>query len=122
MSQFYNYFKENMKAMHLSAPEEFFSTQEKALGAALSITKAIYMFGPRVTVGELIGAGILSEKLYIAVNMGAAYYLGAVIGSIAVATGRSISGGVTIADVLFVANEHNLNRPWLPDAIASGGW
>lgn len=122
MSQFYKYFKENMEALHLSAPDEFFSSQEKALGAAYTITKAIDTFGPRVTVGELIGAGILSEKLCIAVSMGAAYYLGAVIGSIAVATGRSISGGVTIADVLFVANEHNLNRPWLPEAIASGGW
>jgi len=43
-----------------------------------------------------------------------------VLGSIAVATWRSISGGVTIADVIFVANEHNLNRPWLSDAIANG--
>jgi len=56
------------------------------------------------------------------VSMGVTYYLGAVIGIIAVATGRSISGGVTIADVLFVSNGHNLNRPLLPDAIASGGW
>jgi len=60
--------------------------------------------------------------LSIAVSMGVTYYLGAVIGIIAVATGRSISGGVTIADVLFVSNGHNLNRPLLPDAIASGGW
>jgi hypothetical protein len=67
------------------------------------------MFGPRVTVGELGVAGILSEKLCITVSMGAAYYLGAVVGSISVATGRSISGGVTIADVFFVANTHNLN-------------
>ena len=36
-----------------------------------------------------------------------------VIGSIAVATGRSVAGGTTIADVLFVATSHDLNRAWL---------
>jgi len=46
--------------------------------------------------------------------------LGAVLVSIAVATGRSISGGVTIVDVIFVASKHNLNRPWFSDAIANG--
>jgi hypothetical protein len=28
-------------------------------------------------------------------------------------TGRSIAGGVTMADVLSTANHYNLNRPWL---------
>jgi hypothetical protein len=120
MSQFYKYFKENTEALHLSAPNELFSTQDKAIGAAYTITKAIDLFGPKVTVRELIGAGILSEKLGIVVSISAAYYLGAVIGSIAVAIGRTLSGGVTIADVLYVANEHNLNRPWLQDAILKG--
>lgn len=43
----------------------------------------------------------------------AAFYVGAVIGSIAVAIGRSLSGGTSLSDVIFTANRFNLNRPWL---------
>lgn len=42
--------------------------------------------GPTATVGELIGATVLKEKLDVIGAMAASYYVGAVIGSIIVAT------------------------------------
>ena len=70
---FYTYFKQNMEAMGLSAPKELFGALEKTLGSAYAISKAIETFGTKVTVGELIGAGILAEGLGITLTMGAAY-------------------------------------------------
>lgn len=119
-NNFSSYFKQNMQDMGLSAPDELFGTLEKTVGSAYALSKAIETYGTRVTIGELIGAGTLSEGLGVALSVGAAFYLGAVIGSLAVATGRSISGGTTIADVLFTAKEHNLYSHWMPEVFANG--
>jgi hypothetical protein len=118
MSDFHTYFKENMKSMGLPAPETLFGNLQTAVANATILLALIDKYGKTVTVGELIGAGTKLETLGVIAACSAAYYVGAVIGSIAVATGRTISGGVTITDVLFAANEHNLNRPWLSEAIA----
>lgn len=120
MSQFYKYFKENMESMGLPAPESLFGSLQAAVANTTVILSQIDKFGRTVTVGELIGAGTKLEALGMIAACSAAFYVGAVIGSIAVATGRSISGGVTIADVLFIANQYKFNRPWLPDTIANG--
>lgn len=114
------YFKQNMQALGLSAPDELFGTLEKSIGSAYAISKAIETYGTRITIGELIGAGTFSEGLGMVLSVGAAFYLGAVIGSIAVATGRSVAGGTTIADVLFTAKEYNLYRNWMPGVFADG--
>ena len=114
---FYFYFKQNMELIGLSAPTQMFGTMEKTIGSAYAISKAVETFGTGVTVGELIGAGTLCEGLGITLTVGAAYYLGAVIGSVAVATGQTVSGGITIADVMFTARQYNLDRFWLPEAI-----
>lgn len=114
------YFKQNMQALGLSAPDELFGTLEKTIGCAYAMSKAIEVYGTRVTIGELVYAGTFSEGLGVALSIGAAYYLGAVIGSIAVATGQSISGGTTIADILFTARKYNLYRDWMPDVFADG--
>lgn len=47
----------------------------------------------------------------------AAAYVGAVIGSLAVATGRSLAGGTSLADVLFTARKYKLERKWLAPAL-----
>lgn len=114
------YFTQNMQAMGLPAPDELFGTLEKTIGCAYAMSKAIEVYGSRVTIGELIGAGTFSEGLGVVISVGAAYYLGAVIGSIAVATGQSVSGGTTIADILFTAKKYKLYRDWMPDAFTDG--
>ncbi|MBT1072779.1 hypothetical protein [Pelotalea chapellei] len=119
-NNFYSYFRQNMESMNLPAPENLFGTLGLAVASAKTILSEIDKFGPTVTVAELIVAGTKLEILGVIGACSAMFYAGAVIGSIAVATGRSISGGVSIADVVFTANQYNLNRTWLTSALASG--
>ena len=134
MSEFYKYFKENMEGLGLPAPETLFGSVQAAVANATVILSQIDKFGKSVTVGELIGAGTRLEGLGVIAACSAAFYVGAVIGSIAVATGRSLSGGTSLSDVIFTATRYNLNRPWLisslhrwpgiynPQAIARNGY
>ena len=118
MSDFYKYFKENMDGLGLPAPESLFGTLQAAVANAAILVGYVDKFGTRVTVGEAVGAATKLERLTAIASLTAAFYVGAVIGSIAVATGRSLSGGTSIADVLMAANEHRLNRPWLAPTLA----
>ncbi len=65
----------------------------------------------------LIGAGIRGEKLAVVAAMSASYYVGAVIGSITVAMGRTLAGGTSLADVLLDARRNRVHRPWLPSVL-----
>lgn len=61
----------------------------------------------------MVRAGTGLEQLATVSALGAAYYVGAAIGSLAVATGRTVSGGTSLGDVLFEASKHGFGRPWL---------
>ena len=113
MPTFYDHFKENMEGLGLPAPATLFGTVQAAVANASVILSQIDKFGKAVTIGELIGAGTRLEGLGVIAACSAAFYVGAVIGSIAVATGRSFAGGTSISDVIFTANRYKLNRPWL---------
>lgn len=113
MSDFYKYFKENMDGLGLPAPETLFGSLQAAVANATVILIQIDKFGKAVTISELVAAGTRLERLATIGACSAAFYVGAVIGSIAVATGRSLSGGTSIADVIFAASKYNLNRSWL---------
>ncbi|WP_199754747.1 hypothetical protein [Pseudoduganella lurida] len=52
---------------------------------------------------ELIVVGTRLEKLGTVATLSAAFYVGAVVGSIAVATGRSLAGGTSLTDALLAA-------------------
>lgn len=117
MSEFYKYFRENMEALGLTAPESLFGTLEASVGRAAAIIVAIEKMGAKVTVAEVVGAGTNLEKLAVIGSVSAAYYVGAVIGSIAVATGRSLSGGTSLSDVLFVTHKYKLATPWLKNIL-----
>jgi hypothetical protein len=117
MSEFYKYFKENMDALGLPAPESLFGNAQLAIGSAMTLVGLVEKFGKKVTVMDMIGAGIKGEKLLTIGAMSAAYYVGAVIGSIAVATGRSLAGGTSLSDVLLRAQMSHLHRPWLPGLL-----
>jgi hypothetical protein len=113
MSDFYKYFKENMEALGLVAPDTLFGSQQLAVGTIATILGFIDKFGTKVTVQEIIGAGTKLELLATVGALGAAYYVGAAIGSLAVASGRTISGGTSLADVMYEASKWQLKRPWL---------
>ena len=113
MSDFYKYFKENMEALGLPAPDSLFGTLQSSLTTVTVLLASIDKFGKAVTVAELIVAGTRLEKLGMIGTLSATFYAGACIGSLAVATGRSMSGGASVADVLLYARTHHLHRPWL---------
>ncbi len=114
---FYKYFKENMDAMGLPSPDSLFSTIGTAVGTAATILKSIDALGKTATVGEMIGATTGLEALGVVAALSAAYYAGAIIGSIAVATGRYLSCGSTIADVISSAQSNHIYRPWLDSVL-----
>jgi hypothetical protein len=113
MSDFYQYFKENMDSLGLATPESLFSNSQSAVSTASTLLALIDKFGKKVTVAEMIGAGTKIEKLTVLGAINASYYAGAVIGSIAVATGRVLAGGTSLSDVLLSAQMNHLHRPWL---------
>jgi hypothetical protein len=114
MSDFYKYFKENMEALGLAPPpESLFGTQQLALSTISGILAYIEKYGTKVTVLEMAGAGTRLEQMATVGALGACYYVGAAIGSLAVATGRTISGGTSLGDVLFEASKHGFERQWL---------
>jgi hypothetical protein len=111
MAKFYDYFKENMDGLGLPAPETLFGTLQVAVGNATVILSQIDKFGRAVTLREVIGAGTRMERLGVIGALSASFYVGAVIGSIAVATGRSLS------DVIFTAQKYRIYRPWMFSAL-----
>ena len=113
MSEFYKHFKANMDALNFPAPESIFGTVQSAVANTTVIISYVDKFGKTLTVIELIRLGTKLEWLASIGACSVAFYVGAVIGSIAVATGQSLAGGVSIAEVLFTANFHGLNRSWL---------
>ncbi|WP_343729381.1 hypothetical protein [Duganella sp.] len=119
-SDFYKYFKDNMDGLGLDCPESLFATKGTAVNTAVTILSAIQQHGTKVTVAELIGAGTGLEKLIYLGALRASFYVGAVIGSIAVATGRSLAGGISLSDVLIAARSNNLHRAWLPGVLMHG--
>jgi len=117
MSNFYQYFKENMDGLGLPAPESLFGTLQTTVATVTVLLTNIDKFGKTVTVRELIGAGTRLEKLATVAALSAAFYVGACIGSLAVATGRTLAGGVSIADVLLLARRHQIDRAWLTPVL-----
>jgi hypothetical protein len=96
---FKRYFDENMAALGLPVPNSMFDTYQTAVATASTILGALSSLGKGATMAELAGATIGLEKLAVLGAISAAGYAGAAIGSIAVASGRSLGCGASIADL-----------------------
>ena len=103
---FQKYFNENMEDLGLPVPSSLFDTYQTAVATAATLVGTLATLGKGATMGELIGATVGLEKLAVAASFGASAYVGAVIGSIAVASGRSLGCGYRISD-MFAFLEHN---------------
>ncbi|WP_020159695.1 hypothetical protein [Methylobacter marinus] len=105
---FKKYFDENMQELGLPVPSTLFDTYQTAVSTATTLVGTLATLGKGATMGELISATVGLEKLAVAASIGAAGYTGAVIGSIAVASGRSLGCGSRISDSdLFVFTHQN---------------
>lgn len=117
MADFYDHFQKNMEALGLPAPQSLFGSVSAVAGNAAAMLSQIDQFGKGVTIGELIGAGTRLEALGCIAGCAAAFYVGAVIGSLAVASGKTLAGSTSLADVLYTAKKHKLDRKWLPATL-----
>ncbi len=134
--QFYNHFADNMKALHLPAPESLFGTITTATASIGSMMKYIQTYGTKATVREMLltlpgafsGAGggsigfatAASEAILVIGAVSAAYYVGACLGSLAVATKKSLSTEASIAECLSTAVLHGIDTPpWLQNTLAA---
>jgi hypothetical protein len=75
-----------MSSLGLPVPQSLFADATTAVATIKSIQGAIAIGGD-VTIAELIGAGTLSEALAVAAGVTASFYVGALIGAAAYATG-----------------------------------
>ena len=91
-----------MDALGLPCPETLFGSIQAATGTATTILAYIKQFGTKVTVRELVIAGTGLEALMTVGAGTAAYYYGAVVGSIAIASFKHMTGGLSIADVIYI--------------------
>ncbi|AOJ81152.1 hypothetical protein WS86_11360 [Burkholderia savannae] len=80
-----------MEALGLLAPESLFGTVQTATGSLTTILGTLKALGPDATVAELIGATTGLEMLAVVSACGAAFYAGAVVSSLIVATDASIT-------------------------------
>ncbi|HZX27484.1 MAG TPA: hypothetical protein VFF16_10465 [Telluria sp.] len=90
MGSFHTYFEENMNSLDLPAPAQLFGNLQTTVGTLNQILAALEKFGPRVTVIEVARAGTKLEVLAAVGAISAAYYAGAVIGSLAVAVRTAV--------------------------------
>lgn len=118
-SNFGSYFKENMNAIGLPAPTELFGTVTTAYANIRELVEAVSLYGRHVTVQEVWGGTSKLEKLRLLGPLIAAYYSGAAVGSAAVALGRSLGCGTTIADAMWHAKEHGIYDSWIESELLS---
>lgn len=105
---FFKYFKENMNALGMPVPKGMFDTYSRATLTAGSILGALQTLGPGATAAELFGATVAAKKVLVLAAFGACAYAGAVVGSIAVASGRALSCGTRISDMFVFLHKHDL--------------
>jgi hypothetical protein len=92
--KFYDYFKESMNAAGVPAPDEMtamFGSITTATASLAVLKTAIQSLGASATAAELLtgtGVALASDVLLVLAAIPAAYYLGALIGAIAYATGQ----------------------------------
>ena len=108
IGDFKKYFNENMNDLGLPVPEKLFDTMNAAIANAGLMVETLGTLGANATIGELIGAATGLEKIKVVASLGASYYVGAIIGSIAVATGRSLSCGSRISDLFVFLQQNDL--------------
>jgi len=109
VADFKKYFNENMTDLGLPVPSTIFDSIASAIASAALMLEAMSSLGPTATVAELLIATKNVEKLKLASTLLASYWVGAVVGSLAVATGRVIGCGTSLSDVIAFQSQHGLH-------------
>jgi hypothetical protein len=100
----------------LPAPDGLFDSAAKATATITALAKAMHDYPPRVTLREIwktlpvvLSAPAVLEGATVVGGLGAAYYVGACLGSLLAATGQSI----TLPNLTTKATQLQLQGPWV---------
>lgn len=107
----YEYFRENLRQLGLDVPSGMWPTALGALAVYDRINSALPVHGARISAYTALRYSFSREVIRIGAGVAAAGYAGAVIGSMAVATGRYLGCGTTIAEVIANAATRGLDHP-----------
>lgn len=116
-TDFVKYYKANMAALGLPTPSGLFDGVTAITATTVALAEGVTKYGTKITVTELAIAGTALERLKFIAVVSAAFYAGAAIGSIAVATGRTIGCGASIADALWAARKLGIEQGWIQDVL-----
>ncbi len=105
---FGKYFRENMNSLGLETPSGLFDTYQDAVTNAALMASALAVLGKGATMAELAAATVTLEKLLVLGAIGATAYIGAAIGSIAVASGRVLGCGSRMSDMFVFTYQNKL--------------
>ncbi|HCH2580025.1 TPA: hypothetical protein NKS71_001208 [Vibrio parahaemolyticus] len=109
--EFSKHFNANMKALGLPVPSTLFDSATAAISNAAIMIEALKKLGRGATVAELIKATTGLEKLKVAGALLASFYVGAVVGSIAVASTKTLGCGLNLEGFFSFQNKHRLKYP-----------
>lgn len=116
---FTKYFDENMEALGLPPPAGLYASSAATIASIVSIAEVVELAGSHVTVIEAAKATTNLELAKISGAILASIYVGAAIGSLAVASGRRLSCGGSIADALLAARSIGVYGTWLEHVYVS---
>ncbi|MFM0608619.1 hypothetical protein PQR05_29235 [Paraburkholderia sediminicola] len=85
-ADFYKAFKGNMNALGLDVPTSWSTAPANVLARVGALVAAAEKLGKTASIGELLGATTVSEKLLTFGAVYASFWLGAAVGSLMVAT------------------------------------
>lgn len=105
---FKTYFNENMKDLGLPVPQTLFDKFNAAVANAGLALDVLGTSGTGATMAEVIKATTGLERLNVAASLGVSFYVGAVIGSLAVASGCSVGCGNRMSDMFVFLQKNNL--------------
>lgn len=126
---FSRYFEENMRALGLPVPTSGYTTAVAVVGALKGMSDVIATYGRTATVSQLAlritwgysVAPIVARASGFILAMGAAFYVGAMIGSAAVAVFKSAgcTDGVSVSQVVSWARSQDIDAQWVEAELLS---
>ena len=118
-----------MRAIGLPAPSSGYTTVIATVGALKGMADAISTYGRTATASQLAlritwgysAAPIVARAAGFILAMGAAYYVGAMIGSAAVAAYKAsgCGGDISVAQVVAWARSQDIDAQWLEAELIS---
>lgn len=106
---FFEYVNTNMEQLGLTPPKTIWQKTETTIKTVGTLLGAIKMLGKGATLSELAFATTALEKTVVGGVVLASGYVGAYVGSVAVAAGRYGACGSTISDTIYFIQENGID-------------